>query len=146
MRPSSDSIGVVDPASGSEPHAADPSRSVLGRLDRVVGAFDDVDGVLTLHELTQRTELPKSTVHRMVDQLVQIGWLERDVDGYRVGMRLFEIGGLATRRRRLAESAAPHLHALSVDDRAGGAAGHPRRHRGGLPRTDRAGRLHAAHP
>ena len=87
---------------------------MLARLDRVVGAFDDVDGVLTLHELTQRTELPKSTVHRMVEQLVQIGWLERDVEGYRVGMRLFEIGGLATRRRRLAESASPHLHALSA--------------------------------
>lgn len=90
------------------------SRSVLGRVDSVVGAFDDVDGVLSLHELTQRSELPKSTVHRMVEQLVRIGWLERDVDGYRIGMRLFEIGGLATRRRRLAESAAPHLHALSA--------------------------------
>ncbi len=106
------SDGADGTATGPAPDGA--SRSVLGRLDRVVGAFDDVDGVLTLHELTQRTELPKSTVHRMADQLVQIGWLERDVDGYRVGMRLFEIGGLATRRRRLAESAAPHLHALSA--------------------------------
>ncbi|MCB0993564.1 MAG: IclR family transcriptional regulator [Acidimicrobiales bacterium] len=89
-------------------------RSVLGRVDSIVGAFDDIDGVLTLHELTQRTELPKSTVHRLVDQLVRLGWLERDMEGYRVGMRLFEVGGLATRRRRLAEAAAPHLHALSA--------------------------------
>ena len=48
-------------------------RSVLARIDSVVGAFDDVHGELTLHELTQRTELPKSTVHRMVEQLVRIG-------------------------------------------------------------------------
>lgn len=89
-------------------------RSVLGRIDSILGSFDDVDGVLTLHELTQRTALPKSTVHRMVDQMVRIGWLERVVNGYRVGMRMFEIGGLASRRRSLAESAAPHLHALSA--------------------------------
>ncbi|MEQ8840816.1 MAG: IclR family transcriptional regulator [Acidimicrobiales bacterium] len=89
-------------------------RSVLGRIDRIIGAFHDSDSVLTLHELTERTEIPKSTVHRMVTQLDQMGWLERDFDGYRVGMRLFEIGGLATRRRRLSESAYPHLQALSV--------------------------------
>jgi DNA-binding IclR family transcriptional regulator len=109
-----DSEVDIDAASESGPDADSASRSVLGRIDSVVGAFDDVHGVLTLHELTQRTELPKSTVHRMVEQLVRIGWLERDVEGYRVGMRLFEIGGLATRRRRLAESASPHLHALSA--------------------------------
>ena len=72
------------------------------------------DSALTLHELTERTGLPKSTVHRMVDQLVTIGWIERDVAGYRIGMRLFEIGGLASRRSRLSDLAYPHLHALSV--------------------------------
>lgn len=99
---------------GAAPDADSASRSVLGRVDSIVGAFDDLDEVLTLHELTRRTELPKSTVHRMVDQLVRLGWLERDVEGYRVGMRLFEIGGLAARRRRLTESASRHLHALSA--------------------------------
>lgn len=92
----------------------DPGRSVLGRVDTIIGAFHDFDGVLTLHELTERTGLPKSTVHRMVNQLDHLGWLERDYDGYRVGMRLFEIGGLAARRRRLSESAYPHLHALAA--------------------------------
>ncbi len=81
-------------------------RSVLGRVDCVIGAFDRADGALTLHELTERTGLPKSTVHRMVDQLVAIGWIEREVSGYRIGMRLFEIGGLASRRSRLSDLAA----------------------------------------
>ncbi|MDW3220206.1 MAG: IclR family transcriptional regulator [Acidimicrobiales bacterium] len=89
-------------------------RSVLGRVDTILSAFDDSDQVLTLQDLTDRSGLPKSTVHRMIEQLVGMGWLERDFDGYRVGMRLFEIGGLATRRRRLTESATPHLHALST--------------------------------
>ncbi len=89
-------------------------RSVLGRVDRIIGAFDRADHGLTLHELTERTGLPKSTVHRMVDQLIGIGWIEREVAGYRIGMRLFEIGGLASRRSRLSDLAYPHLHALSV--------------------------------
>ncbi len=93
---------------------AEPRRSVLGRVDCIIGAFDRTDGALTLHELTERTGLPKSTVHRMVDQLVAIGWIEREVGGYRIGMRLFEIGGLASRHSRLSDLAYPHLHALSV--------------------------------
>ena len=92
----------------------EPRRSVLGRVDSIIGAFDGADGALSLHELTERTGLPKSTVHRMVDQLVAIGWVEREVSGYRIGMRLFEIGGLASRRSRLSDLAYPHLHSLSV--------------------------------
>lgn len=89
-------------------------RSVLGRVDCIIGAFDHAERALTLHELTERTGLPKSTVHRMIDQLVTIGWIEREPSGYRIGMRLFEIGGLASRRSRLSDLAYPHLHALSV--------------------------------
>ena len=108
------------PESRSEPlpspsdHEEGERRSVLGRVDSIIGAFDRADDALTLHELTERTGLPKSTVHRMVDQLVTIGWIEREVSGYRIGMRLFEIGGLASRRSRLSDLAYPHLHALSV--------------------------------
>ncbi|HWL44793.1 MAG TPA: IclR family transcriptional regulator [Ilumatobacter sp.] len=89
-------------------------RSVLGRVDVIFGAFDERNQVLSLNELTQRTVLPKSTVHRFAEQLRQIGWLEREVSGYRIGMRMFEVGGLAMRRSRLCEIAAPHLQALAV--------------------------------
>ena len=108
--PSEASPAPNEPTSGGD----EPRRSVLGRVDTIIGAFDTSDSALTLHELTERTGLPKSTVHRMVDQLVGIGWIERDVAGYRIGMRLFEIGGLASRRSRLSDLAYPHLHALSV--------------------------------
>jgi DNA-binding IclR family transcriptional regulator len=100
---------------GSGPEHDDaPRRSVLGRVDTIIGAFVDTDGALSLQELTERTQLPKSTVHRMVDQLAAIGWIEREVAGYRIGMRLFEVGGLASRHRHLSEVANPHLRALSV--------------------------------
>lgn len=102
-------VGAGAPAPDDEPR-----RSVLGRVDNIISAFDGSDGALTLHELTERTGLPKSTVHRMVEQLASIGWIERDLAGFRIGMRLFEIGGLAQRHRRLSDVAYPHLHALSA--------------------------------
>ncbi len=121
-------------------------RSVLGRVDCVIGAFDRADHALTLHELTERTGLPKSTVHRMIDQLVAIGWIEREVSGYRIGMRLFEIGGLASRRSRLSDLANPHLHASVGGHRARRADGDPRRYRRGLPGAHPNEGLPAPHP
>jgi DNA-binding IclR family transcriptional regulator len=75
-------------------------------------AFNGGQQVLSLSDLNKRTRLPKSTLHRLVDQLCQVGWLERDHGGYRVGMRMFELGTLAVDGNRLHEAAFPHLQAL----------------------------------
>lgn len=98
----------------------DPN-SVLARAATILDAFDGTRPVLSLSELAARTGLPKSTVHRFAEQLLDLGWFERAAGGYRVGMRLFEVGGLADRRNRLRDKALPHLNALS---RATGCAVH----------------------
>jgi DNA-binding IclR family transcriptional regulator len=89
----------------------DPN-SVLARAGSILDAFDGAHPVLSLSELASRTGLPKSTVHRFAEQLLVLGWFERANGGYRVGMRLFEVGGLADRRNRLRDKALVHLHAL----------------------------------
>jgi DNA-binding IclR family transcriptional regulator len=76
-------------------------------------AFNGTRPVLSLGDLNRRTSLPKSTLHRLVDQLCQVGWLERDHGGYRVGLRMFELGTLAIQGSRLHEVAFPHLQALA---------------------------------
>lgn len=91
----------------------DPN-SVLARAGTILDAFDGTSPVLSLSELAARTGLPKSTVHRFAEQLLELGWFERATGGYRVGMRLFEVGGLADRRNRLRDKAVSHLHALSA--------------------------------
>lgn len=83
-------------------------RSVLGRAAIVLEAFVD-DRALSLADLTAATGLPRSTVYRFAEQLVAIQWLDRVPTGYRVGMRLFEIGGRASTVSHLRESAAPWL-------------------------------------
>src|ERR1700723_15836 len=72
-----------------------PEHTVLGRSAAIMEAFDGAQQVLSLADLNKRTRLPKSTLHRLVDQLCQVGWLERDRGGYRVGPRMFQFGTLA---------------------------------------------------
>jgi DNA-binding IclR family transcriptional regulator len=94
---------------------ADAGRTVLGRIAAIMDAFDMGEQVLTLSDLSQRANLPKSTVHRLVEQLRGLGWLERDhSNGYSVGMRLFELGGLAVQHNQLRDTALPHLHDLAT--------------------------------
>ena len=71
--------------------------SLLARAAAIVGAFDDRDPVLSLVELSRRTGLAKSTVHRIVAELV--GSARAGMPGvrplgrgYRLGMWLFERG------------------------------------------------------
>ena len=90
-----------------------PEHTVLGRSAAIMEAFDGAQQVLSLADLNKRTRLPKSTLHRLVDQLCQVGWLERDHGGYRVGLRMFEFGTLAVDGNRLHEAAFPHLQALA---------------------------------
>jgi len=90
-------------------------RTVLGRIALIMDAFDCGEQVLTLNDLSRSSKLPKSTVHRLVEQLRTLGWIERDhSNGYRVGMRLFELGGLALQRNQLRDTAMPHLYALAA--------------------------------
>lgn len=89
-------------------------RSVLGRISSILDAFDGDEQVLTLGDISAAVGLPKSTVHRLIEQLRALGWVERNHNNeYRVGMRLFEIGGLAMQRNQLLDAALPHLYALA---------------------------------
>lgn len=93
------------------------NNSVLARAATILDAFDGSRPVLSLSELASRTGLPKSTVHRFAEQLLGLGWFERAPGGYRVGMRLFEVGGLAERHSRMRDRALPYMHQLSASTR-----------------------------
>ena len=91
-----------------------PEHTVLGRSAAIMEAFNGAQPVLSLADLNKRTRLPKSTLHRLVEQLCQVGWLERDHGGYRVGLRMFELGTLVMAGNRLHEAAFPHMQALAA--------------------------------
>ncbi len=87
--------------------------SVFGRTLRVIEAFRSDDVALSLAELSARTELPKSTVHRIARGLVEHGWLERPGEQYALGIRLFELGQrVQLQRFDLHETAIPFMEDL----------------------------------
>jgi DNA-binding IclR family transcriptional regulator len=100
--------GGIEADQGDREHR----ESVAGRISMIIGAFDANSPTLSLSHLTERTGLPKSTVHRMADQLVEFKWLERTPTGYRLGIRFFEVGGLVASRTHLRERSLPFLQDL----------------------------------
>jgi IclR family acetate operon transcriptional repressor len=81
----------------------------VARVAALLGAFRPGDDTVGVSELSRRTNLPKSSVHRLTSHLVEHGLLERDGPTLRLGLKLFEIGQLATRQRGLTEAARPLL-------------------------------------
>lgn len=91
--------------------------SSLSRALTLLDAFDRGDGELTLTELADKAQMPKSTAHRLVNDLVKWRALERSPGGLRLGMRLFELGHLVPSARDLREIALPYLEDLYVTTR-----------------------------
>jgi DNA-binding IclR family transcriptional regulator len=104
--------GQGDNGQGDNGQGSDRRESVAGRISLLIDAFDAGSPTLSLSQLTERCGLPKSTVHRMADQLIDLRWLERGPTGYRLGIRFFEIGGLVAARNHLRERALPWLSDL----------------------------------
>ncbi len=91
--------------------------SLLARAAAIIGVFDERAPVLGLAELARRTGLPKSTVHRIVGELVSLRVLDRQEtgpsgEGYRLGLWLFERGELVPVHRSLSETALPVMEDL----------------------------------
>jgi DNA-binding IclR family transcriptional regulator len=71
----------------------DPGRSVISKISAILLAISEGGGP-TLTEIAARSDLPLSTVHRLVTELTAWRVLERDEEGrYRAGSPLRTFGG-----------------------------------------------------
>lgn len=87
-------------------------RSVIGKVQLMLECFDVEEDHLPLSELMRRTGLAKGTVHRIAQDLVAWGLLERVGHSYRLGLRLFELGQAVPRQRIVREAAQPYMEDL----------------------------------
>jgi len=85
--------------------------SVLWKAFDVLGAFSRRHRVLTLAQIARYTGLPKSTVHRVLGMLANVGAVEQTDGGYRIGLRMFTLGALPP-EAALREAALVHLEEL----------------------------------
>lgn len=90
------------------------SSSMVGRMTLILDAFGKRGTRLTLEEVERRTSLPRSTAHRILNQLIQLGWIARGDHGYTLGSRALRAGGGASSWDELRRAAASVLHALQV--------------------------------
>ena len=60
---------------------------MLDRFTAIIDAFEDTSAGLTLDQIAARAHLPRSTTHRILDQLVRLQWLTHSGRGYRLGAR-----------------------------------------------------------
>src|ERR1700712_1941271 len=80
------------------------------RIVRVLSSFDSTRVAQTPTEIARRAELPRSTAHRLVGELVATGLLERDEDGaVRIGMRLWELTTRGSHALGLRQLALPFM-------------------------------------
>ncbi|MEV6161656.1 IclR family transcriptional regulator [Streptomyces sp. NPDC052052] len=85
---------------------------MLDKAMSLLDCFRPAGGRLRLADLSARTGLARSTVHRLAADLVRLGLLERSGDEYQLGGLLFEFGTLVPRRQDLRETALPFLQDL----------------------------------
>lgn len=85
------------------------------KMMAVLECFSRSDKALTVLQIAKRTELPRTTVHRLVSSLKTLGLLEQDRDRerYRLGLKLFELGNTVLANMDVQREAAESINTLS---------------------------------
>jgi DNA-binding IclR family transcriptional regulator len=89
----------------------DTPPSILSKAFELLHAFNPNTRVMTLSELARAADLPKSTVHRLLARLIELGAIEQHRSGYRIGIDIFRLGA-ATPVAASRDLALPHLAML----------------------------------
>lgn len=91
-----------------------PSDARTGVMQRAALILDALDGVehLNLSQIVAATGLPLSSVHRALEQMVALRWVQRHGKDYQLGMRIIELGSAASQQNSLRRAALPSLHWL----------------------------------
>ena len=87
--------------------------SMVDRVVLILSVFERSSEALTAGQISVRSGIPRSSVHRILSQLVSARWLMRHEDGYALGLRMFEIGSLVAHRSRITCAARPFIHELA---------------------------------
>jgi IclR family pca regulon transcriptional regulator len=98
--------------------AAKGSTGTSQSLERglaILSSFDSDRPLIGVSELSRELDLSRSTTHRYIATLAQLGYLQQDPQSkrYRLGPKVLDLGFSAINSMDLREVAAPHLRLLS---------------------------------
>jgi len=105
---------AVAPKRPEDGRAADENLKSLVKIARILECFSTIDRTLSLGDICERTELPKSTTHRLLASMKVVGLLDQDRerDRYRLGLKLFELGNVVLANMDVHREARPFVEAL----------------------------------
>lgn len=92
-------------------HGSAPS--ILSKAFAMLGAFDPEHPTLTLSQVSMRSGLPKSTTHRIVQMLLELGALGRNGDDYWLGPQMFLFGARSL-EFTIRDAATPFMERLAA--------------------------------
>jgi len=98
----------------AEPSGTGTSQS-LERGLAILSSFDSERPLIGVSELSRELALSRSTAHRYIATLAQLGYLQQDPGSkrYRLGPKVLDLGFSAINSMESREVAAPHLRDLS---------------------------------
>lgn len=93
-----------------------PTRdSIISRVVRILACFDRRTTSLSLSSLARRSGLPLTTTHRLTEELVQHGLLQRGSTGdLQPGLRMWELASRASPALTLREACLPFMEDLQA--------------------------------
>ncbi|MEV8225661.1 IclR family transcriptional regulator [Streptomyces sp. NPDC079167] len=97
---------------GHEVNPQPARNSVLGKVQLILESFSHDDQRLSLSEIARRSGVAKASVHRLAQELLDWGVLERHGQDYRLGLPLFELGQRVPRQHILRDTARPYMEDL----------------------------------
>lgn len=89
----------------------DAPPSILAKAFALLQVFGPEQRVMSLSEIGRAAGLPKSTVHRLLARLIELGAIEHHRSGYRIGIAMLQIGASAP-AMGMRDVASPYLAAL----------------------------------
>ncbi len=92
----------------------DESLKSLAKIMRILDSFSTIDRKLSVAEVCRITGFPRSTTHRLLASLREVGLLDQDRqrDRYRLGLKLFELGNTVLANMDLHREAGPYVKRL----------------------------------
>lgn len=86
---------------------------VLERTTRILNLLASRRTPYSMHDIAQLTDIHTSTAHRLLWNMAESGFVERDANGgWRLGLTFLELGNLVRDRLRIREKALPVMQQL----------------------------------
>ncbi|GAA4103150.1 IclR family transcriptional regulator [Nocardioides kongjuensis] len=89
--------------------------SMVERMTTIMVAFGGPSARLSLEDVQDATGLPRSTAHRILNQLIALDWVRHTATGYALGSRALGLGGGDAPEMDLRAAAAETLRSLHLE-------------------------------